>query len=105
MEACAVLRGHKPFGLVGELVAGGSGGTQPLTFPGAAAGAIVVMVVVHLHVATVAAVVGAADAARELGLLIPLDDFLDDDLFHSDFPFLAVYFYKQFLAGNTRCVL
>lgn len=90
------MRGHKPFRLVGELVAGGSGGTQPLTFPGAAAGAVVVMVIVHLHVATVAAVVGAAGAARELGLLVPLGDFLDD-LFHSDFPFVAVYFTSNFL--------
>ena len=72
---------------VGELVASGSGGTQPLTLPRAAAGAVIVMVVVHLHVAAVAAVVGAAGTAGELGLLIQFDSFLDIDLFHSDFPF------------------
>ena len=75
--------------LVGELVAGGSRGTQPLALPRATASTVVVMVVIHLHVAAVAAVVGAAGATGELGLLIHLDSFLDIDLFHSDFPFIV----------------
>lgn len=72
---------------VGELVASGGGRIQPLTTPCATALAIVVMVIIHLHIATICTPIGAAGTTGELGLLIQLDSFLDIDLFHSVFPF------------------
>ena len=78
---------------------GGSGGAQPLTLPRTTASTVIVVVVVHLHIAAVSAMIGATGTARELGLLIQLDSFLDFDLFHSDFPF-KVSIILQFFAGN-----
>ena len=71
-------------------MASGSGGTQPLTLPRAAAGAVIVMVVVHFHVATVAAVVGAAGATGELCFLVLLNNFLDVLLIHDFVSFVNV---------------
>lgn len=76
--------------LIGELVAGRGRGTQPLTLPRAAAGAVIVMVVVHFHVATVATVVGAAGATGELCFLVPFNNFLDVLLIHDFVSFVNV---------------
>ena len=72
---------------VGELIASGSRRIQPLAAPCTTTLTIIVMVVIHLHVAAVRTTIGTTGAAGELDLLIQLDSFLDIDLFHSDFPF------------------
>lgn len=79
--------GCRPVFLVGELIASRSGRIQPLTAPSATALAVVVMVIIHLHVAAVGATIGTAGTAGELDLLVRLDRFLYIDLFHSIFPF------------------
>ena len=88
-----------PSYLVGEFITCASRRIQPFTTPGTATFSVIVVVIVHLHVAAVCAAVGAANTTRELDLLIQLDGFLDIDLFHSDFPF-EVSVFLQLLAGN-----
>ena len=91
--------GAPVFALVREVGARRSGRSQPTTLVRTAAGAVIVMVVVHLHVTAVCTPIGATGAAGELDLLIQLDSFLDINLFHSDFPFKVSNF-QQLLAGN-----
>ena len=83
---CPLFRGTS-FSLEREVGASRSGRTQPLAFVITATRTIVVMVVIHLHMATLCTPIGTTGTAGELDLLIQLDSFLDIDLFHSDFPF------------------
>lgn len=86
LDWCPCL-GAPIFALIREVGARRSGRSQPTTFVRTAASAVIVMVIVHLHVAAVCTPIGTTGAAGELGLLIQLDSFLDIDLFHFDFPF------------------
>jgi len=81
--------GAPVFALVREVGTCRRGRSQPTPLVRTASGTVVVMVVLHLHVAAVRTPIRTAGTTGEFGFLIQLNSFLDIDLFHYDFPFIV----------------
>lgn len=73
--------------LVREFIARRGRRTQPLTLPCTTTGSVIVVIIVHFHVAAITAVVCATCATGEFCVLVLLDNFFGVHLIHYNLPF------------------